>query len=516
MRTRRLVQWATLLLFLVLLLRPQESWIPLLPADIFQRLDPLLGLLTCISARGLLWFAWPALLVLGVTFFFGRLFCSHVCPLGTTLDLTNKVTKTKPSAFGRREWKYLFLVALLTAAALGMNFAHLGAPLSLAPRLYGLLVFPFATLLGMESLAEAPRYALTWAHAGIFLFILGSVRITPRWWCRNLCPAGAMLALCTGKKATRRHVDHACNDCGKCRRTCPMGAIDANDPRQTTAPECIQCRRCRDICPQDAVSFPRGPEERPQKHVFASRRALLGAVVGGGAAVFTARTDVASHSGDADVGEITPERLIRPPGSMPEDAFQRLCLRCGLCMTACPTNMLHPDGMSIGVNGLFAPVAMPRRGPCDPECTNCGRACPSGAIRPLPKEERQAAKMGTAVITPNKCLAWEMDRSCLVCDEACPYGAISLKKVAGNTVAVPVVDEMKCAGCGYCEFRCPVRGTAAIVVTPMAALRLGEGSFMEEGARIGLSISRKGEGGHGAYGAPADEEFEGLPPGFEE
>jgi ferredoxin len=177
--------------------------------------------------------------------------------------------------------------------------------------------------------------------------------------------------------------------------------------------------------------------------------------------------------------------------------------------------MLQPDGMQIGLDGVFAPLAVARLGPCDPECSACGHACPTGAIKALPEEERQAAKMGTAVITPNKCLAWEVDRACLVCDEACPYGAISLKKIAGNTVAVPVVDEMKCAGCGYCEFRCPVRGTAAIIVTPMAALRLSEGSYKEEGARIGLSISRKGEAAHG-YGAPAGEEFEGLPPGFEE
>ena len=112
--------------------------------------------------------------------------------------------------------------------------------------------------------------------------------------------------------------------------------------------------------------------------------------------------------------------------------------------------------------------------------------------------------------------------TCLICDEICPYNAISSQFKTGHPVTVPVVDENKCNGCGYCEARCPVTGDSAIVVEPTGELRLSSGSYQEKARALGLvfhaktnveehSIMDTPEGRPAKKGAKQDSE---LPPGF--
>ena len=144
--------------------------------------------------------------------------------------------------------------------------------------------------------------------------------------------------------------------------------------------------------------------------------------------------------------------------------------------------------MAAGLPGLLTPVVTPQLGPCDPACNVCGQICPTQAIRPLSHAERIWAKVGTAHILRHKCLAWELDRKCLVCDEVCPYDAIVLKTVPDCKVPVPFINEKRCAGCGFCEYHCPVQAKAAIIVEPMEAIRLQSGSYIQKSREIGDRI----------------------------
>jgi len=523
---RRLCQGVSLALFLGLLAATAWPLVPGLPVDLFVRLDPGLFLGASLAGKVLLAAGLPALAVVAATALLGRVFCSHVCPLGVTLDLAHWAVRPRgrrreapPAAW--RKGKYLFLLAIVVAALWGLDLAYFGAPLSLAPRLYGLVLFP-----GLRELADpasvallglplaGPRFALTLFHVLFFAALFASLRWAPRFWCRYLCPTGAMLALAAwpGRTLHRRRVSEACTACGTCARRCPMGAIPEDAPGTTRERECIGCRTCAAVCPERAVVFAGGGAPAPAPAVDLGRREAAAAVVAGLAAVTVARVGLYEFAGRAAFGEPMPESLVRPPGALPEADFLALCLRCGLCMKACPSNMLQPGGAVLGVAALLSPLAVARRGACEPLCLACGRVCPSGALRPLDLREKPWAKLGTAVVRPNKCLAIEQDLSCLVCDEACPYDAISLERRPGKKAGIPVVDEKRCAGCGFCENKCPVKAEPAIFVTPLGAQRLAAGSYERAGRAAGLDIVRASE----RQPPAAPERFDGPPPGFDE
>jgi formate hydrogenlyase subunit 6/NADH:ubiquinone oxidoreductase subunit I len=124
---------------------------------------------------------------------------------------------------------------------------------------------------------------------------------------------------------------------------------------------------------------------------------------------------------------------------------------------------------------------------CEQNCHVCGKVCPTQAIRSLPLDEKNHAKVGTAVLKKESCLVWAQDKLCLICDEICPYNAIVFRTIDGYRR--PVVLPSHCNGCGFCETRCPVQGESAIVVVPNGEIRLAEGSYLTEAKRLQLDFT---------------------------
>ncbi len=514
--------------------------------DLFLRLDPALVGTTALAGRDLLWAFLPASVVLGSALLMGRAFCGHICPMGTTIDGGDRVVghaRRPPAADDvLRPVKYYVLAALLGAALLGVSLAFLAAPLSLITRFYGLVIYPAAEWLADGGLAlirpaaekldlrtlmfatiDPPRFGTQMFVLAFFAAVFGVAKAAPRFWCRYLCPAGALLGAVSGRPLIRRRVSDDCIDCGKCARRCPMGAIPGDDPRNTRRRECIACGVCATVCPVDAVGFParRSTLSTPSTSSTSStppsperRRILLAGLAGAGTAA-VGLTGLYGPYPEAGEGQVQAVGLLRPPAALPEPEFLARCVRCGECMAACPTNTLQPIGLRAGWMALFSPALTPRRGYCDPRCHRCADSCPTGAIRPVLNGDRIWAKTGTAVIHRQKCLAWEHKKSCMVCDEVCPYDAIEFRREPGNPYAVPHVQEERCAGCGYCEHFCPVYHEAAIVVTAMGALRLSSGSFEREGNGRGLRLTLKAASAEGS-GDPYPPGVEsGDAPGFD-
>jgi ferredoxin len=189
-----------------------------------------------------------------------------------------------------------------------------------------------------------------------------------------------------------------------------------------------------------------------------SRREFLTAAASGAAAIPLLRIG-------GNPGPNWNARLVRPPGSLPEQQFLSRCIKCGQCMRICPTNVIHPAGLTAGLEGLWTPVLNFRIGTsgCQHNCIACGHLCPTAAIRPISLEERQGLgrhveqgpiKIGTAFIDRGRCLPWAMDRPCIVCQENCPVSpkAIFTRELF-NTIRIQHPLVVKSADTTHIEFQ---------------------------------------------------------------
>ena len=150
---RKSVQIAFLTLFLITVLQANYPFKPWVPPELFLWLDPLAGITTMIAARS--WIPWflLALIVLLSPLIVGRGFCGWVCPLGTTIDITDKLVaprKNPKKAKVRRRfshWKTFMLVFFLITAMTGLQYTWLMDPLPLLWRTFGAVIFPGMTFL---------------------------------------------------------------------------------------------------------------------------------------------------------------------------------------------------------------------------------------------------------------------------------------------------------------------------------------------------------------------------------
>lgn len=179
----------------------------------------------------------------------------------------------------------------------------------------------------------------------------------------------------------------------------------------------------------------------------------------------------------AYVDEVTASQLtLRPPGALDEEDFLKTCIKCGMCVEACPfdTLMLAKPGDN---KPLGTPFFTPRDIPCY-MCPDipCVPVCPTDAldITKVSKNNQldiNMADMGVAVVDSKNCIAfWGIQ--CDACYRACPIlgEAITIEytqneRTGKHAFMKPVVDSDFCTGCGLCEKAC-VTEKASIFVLP--------------------------------------------------
>ena len=526
-RLRWLSQIIFFSLFLFLLIRTElsgslhasgsEIRLPY-PVQLFFRFNPLVALSNALSSRalyhGLLW----SLVVLIPTMLLGRFFCGWVCPLGSihhffsSLRSERKRGKQLIESNRYKRWqttKYYLLFATLTAALLGTGVVGWLDPISLLVRSLGISILPatnYALIAGLHAL-EHSRFALVWAAGSglhfifgglllsfkqpyfrqgvwlglIFIFLLAlNFRVT-RFWCRALCPLGALLGIVSRWSILGLvKTPERCDDCNRCLMRC-QGGDDPIGGVPWRQPECHLCLNCIDECPEHGLQFKFFPAQK-SIGVSLQRRKVLTGLAAGAVVVPLLRSTpgfaVERH-----------ERLLRPPGALDEEYFLSRCIRCGECMKVCPNNALQPALTEAGLEGLWTPVMVPRIGYCESSCVLCSQVCPTGAIWEITAKEKgwearvsdaKPISLGTAFNDRGRCLPWAMATPCIVCEEWCPTSpkAIYLQsaEVADaeghlQQVKQPFVDPHHCVGCGACEYACPVQDRPAVYVTSIGESR---------------------------------------------
>lgn len=520
------------------------------------------------------------LVTIAVTLVLGRVFCGWVCPMGAVLQFAawlkkepRKVRIAKNRFQAHQRWKYYLLAGLFVAAVLGFQVIGAFDPISTVIRGFSLVISPLVNqaVNGLYDLAYSTNTDLvtgaadalynTVAYPAVLSFhqphflgslivaagFIGIIALTlkrPRYWCRVLCPLGALLGTVSRAAHYRLTIKKdLCHNCGACSLNC-QGACDPEFSEGWRPAECFVCFHCVDSCPTGALKFSFGPDEHPEKKSIGldlhKRRAFQAA----GAAliavpVMRATEQYKQDTGGANTGPaVTNPALIRPPGALPEPDFLNHCIRCGECMKVCPTNGLHPATLEGGVEGLWTPILVPQIGYCEYYCTLCGQVCPTGAIRELDVQTKIHTVIGTAFFDTNRCLPYAFGTDCMVCEEHCPtapkaiwfepvpralrpgkeYHGQSADPYAGGgsdpyaggegyddagtdpyaadggesrpqadalTVLQPRIDLDRCIGCGICEKVCVVADLPAVRVTAVGEQRSAANRITFEGSYEG-------------------------------
>jgi len=203
--------------------------------------------------------SWPGValvvVVIGTTFFFGRYWCSHICPIGGAGELGSRLTPRKLkldySSIPAAPVRYGYLLVYLAAPLLGLgslccsycNFAAV-------PSLFGAAFIQ----------ADMAYFLRAYGIINLALFLLLAVLARGgRAYCNFLCPVGALDALAArfGQRFGKRVRVSAerCTACGDCLHVCPTWAVSMDLKAHIDQLSCMPCGECEKACPEGAIRY---------------------------------------------------------------------------------------------------------------------------------------------------------------------------------------------------------------------------------------------------------------------
>ena len=466
---------------------PWLSWMPKL-----QFLEALLALNVVVIV---------ALVVL--TLIFGRIYCSVICPLGIMQDIfgwfgkkakKNRYTYSKAKSLLR----YSVLAVGVIAFLLGIGtIVQLLAPYSAFGRIATNLLQPVYVAGNNVLAAIAEHYdsyafyhsdlwmrsAVSLAIAAVTLVILAVLAWrNGRTYCNTFCPVGTILSFLARFSWLKIHFDEEkCRNCSLCSKNCKASCIDYKT-HTVDASRCVVCGNCIDSCKFGALKYsakhrtengktasanPSGEGTTEANSTPDGRRAFLIGSAMLTTAALAQQKDKIMDGGLAEIEDkVAPERQtpLTPPGALSRSNLETRCTGCQLCISECPNGVLRP---SSDLLHLMQPVMSYERGYCRPECNRCSEVCPAGAIKPITPAVKASTQIGHAVWVKKNCIPLTDGVECGNCARHCPTGAIEM--VPSNpddeeSPYVPAVNEMRCIGCGACEYLCPARPFSAIYV----------------------------------------------------
>lgn len=464
----------------------------------------------------------PALLALNVvilvslvalTLIFGRVYCSSICPMGIYQDivawLSKKFHRKKRYRYSKAKtllrWSVLagtalafilgftFLLGLLDPyGAYGRMATHLLRPAYLAGNNLLEVIFTSFDNYSFYKVSVYTLSVFSLVTALITLLAIGYLAWrNGRTWCNTICPVGTVLGFLSKYSFFKiRFVDEKCNMCGLCAMKCKASCINSKS-KQVDYSRCVTCFNCIESCNRDAMKYTLvrpGKKKtdtasayttthyvsramspayygyvKEEKQVDESKRRFLSASLITGLA-----------AGNLIAQEMFPEELlpkrefkrqtpIAPPGASTFNHLREKCISCHLCVSKCPSHVIKPAFLEYGLGGMMQPKLYFDHGFCNYDCTICGEVCPTGAILPLTKEEKNHTQMGQVQLIIENCIVYYDETSCGACSEHCPTQAVHMVPYKG-ILTIPEIRPEICVGCGGCEYVCPAIPHKAIYV----------------------------------------------------
>ncbi|MCL2650038.1 MAG: 4Fe-4S dicluster domain-containing protein [Candidatus Azobacteroides sp.] len=437
-----------------------------------------------------------------LTLFFGRVYCSFICPAGIFQDIFIRLSKRGHLKKNKRKRKFTYHKPsnILRYSLLGLTvilfiFGSIHLLLYLDPYSnYGRIaanIFRPVVIFGNNLLAKGlmliDNYSLSYTSiynvtvsaliASIAIFLLFGILpvIRGRLFCNTLCPVGAFLSVFSRYSFFRISFDEeTCNNCGLCERSCKAECINSKE-QTVDVSRCVSCFNCLSSCKKkNAIHYRFAPvfwkKEKKASEikiikdnpVSESRRSFL-ALSG------TILATIPFLNGcTVKKNESRSPMPVLPPGAKNLDRFSLKCTACHLCVAKCPNQIIQPAALQYGLGFLLQPRLVFRHGYCNYECTVCTEVCPNGALKKLTKEEKAQTQLGIAHFTKESCIVYLYETDCGACAEHCPTRAVEMVPYK-DSLRIPHVTPDICVGCGGCEYICPARPERAMNVIAGAA-----------------------------------------------
>jgi polyferredoxin len=201
-----------------------------------------------------------------------KAFCGWICPVGFVSNLAARLGRKLRLARELPSWldppllgvKYLLLAffayIILWQMDVVMIEGFLNSQYNLVVDARMLLFFLHPAVLTLQVI-------------GVLLIVSLVIR---NFWCRYLCPYGALLGLGALLSLLQIRRDASlCINCGKCENICPA-AIHITKSRTICHPECIGCAECVEVCPKkDCLSLQTFASKK-RLHLYAVPIAVVG------------------------------------------------------------------------------------------------------------------------------------------------------------------------------------------------------------------------------------------------
>lgn len=193
------------------------------------------------------------ILICAYTILFGRFFCGFACAFGSLGDAVHalyknifKKMKKKPYLIPDKwtNWldklKYVVLTGIVLMCFAGVYGKAKGTS-------------PWDVF----SMIRAGNFKLGGYIAGlvVLIVIIAGMCLEERFFCRNLCPMGAVFSLLPVLPffALHRDRENCIKGCSACTKKCPSGIGLPEDGSPRVEGDCFQCQKCIDICPKENI-----------------------------------------------------------------------------------------------------------------------------------------------------------------------------------------------------------------------------------------------------------------------